>query len=372
MLIWPIQFQRRWQAKMVGQFAFKVSLVDMIRKLRYRYANPIDYLDSIVERFYAPAAEVDIDVADDVINISSSAQIPDEFFQALAQGKYLITASVIPPASEFGSISIYSGENTANISQDRKIKVGKSERLMGTSVVISRTDADVDKEIQRLQSFYTGSDLVVTLQGEKLAVDAFHFRIDGFRGAIAYEPLSLGGIHYFYHGRRVSSEPLVSAVDIYLFEHPFLPTLTKTKMITGGKASHGHQRFLDLLPRALLEYLKSAEALNLRQRSETSYRLMLTSILEVYGNSPQIMQFARENLGVEPEALRDVSSILGTKVVPSPTCDDIAFDSGVLYVNPVVFSQAPYLTALRAIPHLEQSSGQALKSYRRGLERALE
>lgn len=357
---------------MASQFAFKVSLVDMIRKIRYRYANPIDYLDSIVERFYAPAAEVDMDVADDVINISSSAQIPDEFFQALAQGKYIITASVIPPTAEYGSVSIYSGENTANISQDRKIKVGKNEHLMGTSVVISRIDANVDKEIQRLKSIYTGSDLVVTLQGEKLAVDAFHFRIDGFRGAIAYEPLSLGGVHYFYHGRRVSSEPLVSAVDIYLYEHPFLPTLTKTKVITGGKSSRNHQRFLELLPDALLEYLRSAEALDLRQRSETSYRLMLTSILDTYGDNPQIMQFARENLGVEPEVLRYVGSILGTKVVPSPSCDDIAFDSGVLYVNPVVFSQAPYLTALRAIPHLEQSNRQVLETYRRGLERALQ
>ena len=297
------------------QFAFRVSLTDMIRKLRYRYDHPIDYLGTFVDALYAPGAAVDIAVDAEKIELRSPAKLDDKLIEALEQHNLLAMASLLPPVQEYSDVTIKSAEKTVAIGADRKIQVSSSQQGQenhdanhdshnhGTHVVIHRKDDDgkaQQAEVERLHDLYRGSDLAVTVQGKpgskhtRMAV--MNFDRDGFQGSLWYAPTRNGGIHYFHRGRFVNSEDAVAGVNICLYNHPFQPTVTKSRMITRGRAKEHHEKLQKMIPDILLDYLTSPQIETLRKESERSYQTLLRSIAQQYIGNEAILDHVEQNI----------------------------------------------------------------------------
>ncbi|MBI1970727.1 hypothetical protein HYS47_03200 [Candidatus Woesearchaeota archaeon] len=306
------------------QFAFRVSLTDMIRKLRYRYDNPIDYLGTFVDALYVPGVAVDIAVDAEKIELKSPAKLDGKLIEALEQHNLLAMASLLPPVQEYEEVTIKSGEKRVVIGADRKVHVhssadsktatGEQEggqdpdtkadaNVNGTHVVIRRKDGDgkaQQAELERVCDLYKGSDLAVTVQGKSETKDArtaaMGFDRDGFRGSVWYAPTKNGGIHYFHRGRFVNSEDAVAGVNICLYNHPFQPTVTKSRMITRGRAKEHHEKLQQIIPGILLDYLTSPQIETLRKESERSYQTLLRSIARRYMGHDVILEHVEQNL----------------------------------------------------------------------------
>ena len=279
---------------MSKKFAFKLSIVDLIRKLRHRYDHPLDYLDNFISRLYKEGEEVNISLTNSEIRVESPASIDDLFLDELEQNSILTAAAVIPPVSEYTSVELRSGEKVIEIREDRKVKAKNVEKpLSGTQIVIKRERSD-QSENDRIVELYDHSDLNVKVNGKKLESSEnhqFNFSKDGFKGTITYNPFHEGGLHFFQNGRYVSTEPLVPGLELHLYEHGFQPTITKSRMITRGRGKKEHQRLEENIQEILLSYLQSEAVDSLRQKSERSYQTILRAILPEFHEDKKLREY---------------------------------------------------------------------------------
>jgi hypothetical protein len=284
---------------MSKKFAFKLSAVDLIRKLRHRYDHPLDYLDNFVSRLYKEGEEVDISLTDSEIRVESPASIDELLLDELEQNSILTVAAVIPPVSEYTSVELRSGDKVIKIGEDRKVEVEKAQNPQpGTQIVINRERKD-RSEKNRILELYDHSDLKVKVNGKKLKSSENHqfsFNRDGFKGTLTYNPLCEGGLHFFQNGRYVSTEPLVPGLELHLYEHGFQPTITKSRMITRGRGKKEHQRLEENIPEILLSYLQSKAVDSLRQKSERSYQTILRAILPEFHQDEKLRAYIKENI----------------------------------------------------------------------------
>ncbi|MBT4805558.1 transglutaminase domain-containing protein [Candidatus Woesearchaeota archaeon] len=286
---------------MSKKFAFKLSAVDLIRKLRHRYDHPLDYLDNFVSRLYQEGEEIDLSLTDTEIKVESPASIDELFLEELEQNSILTVAAVIPPVSEYTSVELRSGEKVIEIGEDRKVKVEKAENhFSGTQIIINR-ERNGQSEKDRILELYDHSDLKVKVDGEKLKSSENHnfsFNRDGFKGTLTYNPFHEGGLHFFQNGRYVSTESLVPGLELHLYEHGFQPTITKSRMITRGRGKKEHQKLEENIPEILLSYLQSEAVVSLRQKSERSYQTILRAILPEFHQDEKLRAYVKENISL--------------------------------------------------------------------------
>lgn len=297
--------------RMAKKFAFGLSVVDMLRKTRYRYEQPIDYLAALTEQVYRPGASVQIEVLPEKLTVSSGSTIDDKFFEDVERGDVGTLASIMPPSSDFEHVEMRSGNKALDIDAERNITASKVNTFVdGTEIVIRRSSSgaarqQLQEELARLFALYTGSDMGVMINGTEAASrGGYTFRFDGseLHGMIAYNPNSQGGLHFYHKGRYVSSEPLAPAVDISLHTHPFQPTITKSRIITQGQSSADYQRLQQFLPRLFVALLKSEHIQGLRQSSEASYRTLTAILLKKYPDNEELRGFVLETLRMENNA----------------------------------------------------------------------
>src|SRR3989344_9052114 len=91
---------------MSHRFAFTVSLVDMLRKLHFRYADRFDYVDTFVSKLYHPNAEVHVATDPEAITIQADQTLPASFLDSLVAGNFLALAHTLPPAKEYETVTI--------------------------------------------------------------------------------------------------------------------------------------------------------------------------------------------------------------------------------------------------------------------------
>lgn len=348
---------------MTKQFAFDVSIPDMIRKLGSRDKNIIDYLDTIVSRMYSPGAVIEINIDGEMITLASTSSMDSSFLDDLVARNSIALASVIPPAPEYETVEILSGDVRVFIDRIRNVKITGSVKN-GSCVSINRCAESTKDELNRLTELYSGSDLEVFINGQAVSQGspyAFAFNVQGFRGTVAFDSFSQGGLHFFYRGRRISSQPLVGAVDFNLHAHGLLPTITKSKIITTGTASEEYKRLQEALPVIFLDYLESEQVKNLRSASEASYQTLLYIDAIAFHKT---------------EALE---GILGVKVIAAPGEKFPSYDrrAKLLRVPNSILSimnhRQPVETAvevLRQLPAASTSADETLRMYERVVDYA--
>ena len=339
---------------MTTRFAFNVSLVDMIRKIRYRYEHEVDYLDSIIERGYEKGAEVDIKIGIEEIVIESTSNYCENSIDEIEEKKIMAIAAILPPLKEYKEIKIRCGKKRISIDENRKIEVeDKDDETAGFRCEIKLADEFLDdKKVEsykvRLQKLYEGSDMNVTInekivsQNEK---DGFDFERDGFSGTINYNPNSNGGLHYYVKGRWVDCEKIIEGVNINLHEHGFLPTVTKSRIMTKGNSSDRYKSLEKILPSLILEYLKSPVAQKIKEESIGNYQTLLRTVIKSFGSDDQIYEYVKDEVVLEkgetnPFYLRyesvftEVSDMLKLKKVCGTKSDDLEYDSKkkILYI----------------------------------------
>ncbi len=279
------------------RFAFRVSIRDWIRKLSHAYEVPIDFVDNLVGAMYRPGAKINIKLDDTRIYIKSDATIDDIVFEHIAQGSLTTLVSFIPPSKDFGRMEIVSGSNYLEVDPQRNFAVKDVLPEQGTCVVIERTNARYGDE-KRLRNLYKNSDIDVTLNGE--AVDRFDdffpLETPSQTGAVVYNPMSTGGITYFVKGRMVSKVPFIRGIDVMLYRHDAPITITKSKVITGGKGKASFDALQAAIPEMMADFLKSEYVDKLRRKSEGSYQSVLRSIYSKLGENPVIAEIVRENI----------------------------------------------------------------------------
>ena len=290
---------------MSHRFAFTVSLVDMLRKLHFRYADRIDYVDTFVSKLYHPGAEVHVSTDDQAITLQADQALPAQFLDSLVAGNFLALAHALPPAKEYETVTIDSDGRRIVIDAERTIREesdrneeGRPRR--GTRIVIARKSDEHQQwgEAQRLNQLYQNSDLAVTLNGASLQdshVHQFSFEQEGFQGTLVYDRYSAGSLDYFVQGRHIGSERFVPGLHLRLYQHPFKPTVTKSKVITTGRGREEHERLQRAFPEIVLAYLKSDSMQQLRQESEQSYQTILRSVIPL----AQHHQLLSEHLSAE-------------------------------------------------------------------------
>ena len=328
----------------MAEFAFKISLVDMMRKLCYGYEKPIDYLDTYISNLYSPGRDIEINVAPDRIEISSCHPINYDFMKGISNKSILLLAKAIPPSMEYATVEIKSGDRKIFINEQRNITevrnrvnmdalsrtgenpltrpsledfhrcidlaalIEREEEMKHrdkphSSVNIRRSDenspAACKKEIERLRKNYRSSDLEISINGEPLAGMSGHrFRFDHgeFSGEVEYNPLKKGEIHYFKDGRYISSEGFARGIEAYLYRHSLPITITKSKVITKGNGAESHKRLEASLEKALANYIVSSEAGVLNDSSIASYQTLLRMVLDKYKSNENIKSRVRDNI----------------------------------------------------------------------------
>ena len=107
---------------MSQRFAFTVSLVDMLRKLHFRYADRIDYVDTFVSKLYHPGAEVHVSTDDQAITLQADQTLPAQFLDSLVAGNFLALAHALPPAKDYETVTIDSDGRRIVIDAERTIR----------------------------------------------------------------------------------------------------------------------------------------------------------------------------------------------------------------------------------------------------------
>ena len=320
---------------MSKQFAFKVSTEDLIRRVRFRYENPIDYVHNFVEWIYRPGAQIDIELDSEQISISSGELFPDEVFRNISNIEYL--AKLIPPIPQFENVTLRSGQAQLEINQDRNVNLTESNYFPGTNVTIQRINSNVKSEDERLEKLYSDSDLSVILDGDNLDAENAHpFSSGDLCGIIFYDSLSSGGLNYFSKGRFIFSEPFAPGINLNLHSHPFKTTITNSRAVLNKDE---RKYLMDALPKVVLDYLASEPAKLIRGNSETSYQALLSSAVFKFGNVPKIRDFANSNYHPGEDFLRELKNNVGLEVVPHHAIKWPVLDSP----NPRLFIPAAYM-----------------------------
>ena len=281
-------------------FAFRISLVDMVRKLRYRYEQPVDYLDNFVSRLYTPGGEIGFELSEDHILLKSNHDLDPGFIEEIKGNGLLAISAIMPPVSDYQAVEILTNDRRIGIDKKRNISIepyGMPKR--GFTLDISRKTEDTIAEVRRLKRLYSNSDLEIAINGaglEKSKSNSHQFSEEGFSGEIFYNPYSRGELHFFSAGRYISSKLFLPGIDVLLYNHPFPATITKTRTITEGRMHDEYARLESLMPRIVLAYLKSDEAKNLRIGSEASFQTMLRSVLMRYSDDEAIASQARKEI----------------------------------------------------------------------------
>jgi len=273
---------------------FKVSLVDMIKKIRYNYEQPIDYIDTFIGHLYEEGQSIDILTSNNEIRVTSPGSIDGLFLQQVSQNKVLALASIIPPVKAYNTVHLWSSGRYISIDENRSVEVLPTS-YDGTTLIISRMrDGSENKRIREL---YSHSDMNCTLNGKMLntqRADDYSFRGE-FRGIIRYDPYEKGGLHFFYKGRHIASEDFINGLDLYLHGHGLKPTITKSRVLTKrGTGKKTHARLQEKLPKIILDYLKSDQVASID--SVASYQTILRSVLRKYYDNEEVMGFIREHL----------------------------------------------------------------------------
>jgi hypothetical protein len=279
-------------------FAFKVSLQDMIRKLRYRYEQPIDYLNNFVELLHAPGSPVDITITDKRIELHSPRVLDDVVMNNIREQKLLTITSLIPPSAEYHSIDLRTGDLQVTIDAERHVATAHTN-ASGTHLVIERDGNEqvVNSDVSRLRRWHTNSDLATSINGESLQNEVgTMFEAGNIRGKIAYNPRSKGGLHFFKRGIYIASKPFASGIDVQLYNHDLETTVTRSRVITKGRGKAAFEKLEEAMPKILLGYLRSDEVTQLRATSEESYQTILRTVFERYHENPEIVAYARANI----------------------------------------------------------------------------
>lgn len=292
---------------------FKLSLVDMIKKTRYNYGHPVDYMDVFISSTYSPGRSVDITLTDKIIEVRCSGPIDAQFLENLEKKKILALASVIPPTKEYENVELSSRGKRVCIGNDRQVSIGSCDAKEGLLLDICRMrnkdEAEskegceagtmIDEEAERIRELYAGSDMRFTLNDEPLTPEKEHFQFDeaGFRGVISYNPYSLGGISYFVNGRRITSEDFLSGIDLCLHGHSLKHTLTKSRVLKRrGAGKREYEKLQQALPNLLLRYLQSGKIEGMRKESVSSYQTILRSVFRKYFENAGITGHVKKNI----------------------------------------------------------------------------
>ncbi|MBW2976719.1 hypothetical protein KY347_04705 [Candidatus Woesearchaeota archaeon] len=283
---------------MSKRFAFKLSLLDWIRKLNSNYEDPVDFLSNFVSLFYEHGATVDIHICDDAIELEGSGTIEDKLFENVKHGNFRELTTVIPPVKDYEELTLKSGNWVLKIDGERNMGVEKTHNPdNGTRLLIKRNNPPKG-EIDRLCHLYRGSDLEVKVNGKPLTVydNAFEFQKDAFCGRVVYKSTTEGRIHFFERGRYISNIPFLPGVDMALHDHNIPTTLTKSRVITSGKGKEQYDRFQQALPLIMTEFLKSDYVSSLREKSERSYQTLLRTVFNRFKDNREICDIVRENI----------------------------------------------------------------------------
>jgi hypothetical protein len=368
-------------------FGFSVSWADMIRKLRYRYEHPADYLDAIVSRLYSPGVVVDFGVYEERVKFESTGSIDAALFEDIRRGDIMAVASVLPPVDEYATIKLASGHQGLFIDESRdRTLFSLHVPVQGTVCMVERKspvktyDAS---EIPRLNFLYGGSDLSVQISGSPIAQisGGIHsFEKDGVSGTVAYDPRSSGGLHFYDHGRFISSVPLVPALDIRLHQHGFSSTVTKTRTILTGRASGEYERLKEVLPEIVLEYLCSPEVEGLQKSSNSSFHSLLRVVSEAYPGDSGIGSYVKSHTLHSPKTpffnlpgtrkLNKVGDILGLEGRVA-VGDGFEYQSDRLIIPRAAFlHNDPHVLAAAAVQVVSQDTATMLELYNRIVEHA--
>lgn len=317
---------------------FKLSLVDMIKKIRYNYEYPVDYIDVFISSAYHPGRNVDITLADDLIEARCSGSVDMQFLEKLEKKEILALASVIPPTKAYEKVEMRSRGKCVCIGSDRQVSTGSCDAEEGLSLVIwkmknedegkdEESNSEISEEQKRIKDLYTGSDMHFTLNDEPLPPKRAHdfpFEEAGFRGIISYNPYSRGEINYFANGRRITSEDFLSGIDIYLHRHSLKHTITKSRVLTRrGAGKREYERLQQALPKLLLSYLNSGTIDEIRKESISSYQTILRSVFRKYFGNADITDYVKKNIRfadmtgkINPEYTRDTAARKSCRLLP--------------------------------------------------------
>lgn len=342
---------------MAKTFAFRISLADMIRKLTCQYENPLDYVHNLVSELYERGRAFDISLTPEAIEIRTPAALGREFFDSAESAGVVSLSHLLPPTKAYETVEVASSHNRSlTIDASRNITVlhraenpvdaqtqemissegsslqgtvsqgttSQGTSLEGTIIRISRQQQDkkaIKEEESRLKLLYGGSDLDVSINGTSLRKNnpvSTDFQAQGFSGVIRYNPNSRGGIHYYSRGRYISSEPFANGIDISLYEHPFNTTITKSRVITRGRARQEYESLTRQLPGIVAGLLESGAVKELRRKSELSYQALLRSALIRYQDDAGILDIVRRNI---------IFSAWNYKYAPSMTLENVCNNS---------------------------------------------
>ncbi len=283
-----------------SNFAFRISLVDMIRKLRYRYEEPIDYLDNFIGEMYNSGEPIEIDVREEGISVTCLSEIDKRFIERIYSNELLTIASVMPPVADYNTVCLISGKDEIMVDEARKIRHReRDEGIEGLWLGIDRHLDNLEPEVERLKKMYGNSDISVSVNNEVLncaAEDWFGFSEGDFSGKINYNPYSKGYIHFFKKGRFISSKENIDGLDVFLYNHPFETTITKSRTITEGKGKERFKELLEILPGLVVEYMESDEGKKIWSGSDMAYQTLIRSLLLQYPESEDALEYARENI----------------------------------------------------------------------------
>ena len=352
---------------MTKSFAFGLSLVDLIRKLSYRYEHPIDYLAAISERLYSPAARLDIGIDASSIHLSSERELGPEFFDEISKGRLNAIASAIPPISDYATVEITSGRWGLQIDQSRSIRITPLEDIIsGTRVVIQRAGNEADKENDRIIHLYSDSDLEVSLNGQEISPQGkFRFQNGVYAGTIEYDPRSEGGLHIFYKGRRISTIPLTRAINVNLLSHPFEATITRSRVKMGREGER--ELFDKVIPAAFIQYLNSEMVQEMKGKSLSSYQIITRAIYDAVANEA-LRSMVVGDLDMRGDLrLRELKSLLGVRRTEATGHEGFAYDSqtGVLKVpNSQLICRPVFELALQAANHMGSDPKAQLRAYK--------
>ena len=117
--------------KMTKIPAFKLSIENMIRKLRYNYEEPIDFLCNIMDQMYDAKGNLEIRVGDDshglnqtnYLHIHSNTSLDKNFLEEVRGEDVLALANIIPPSTDFESLEICSDNYHIKINGGNDIKL---------------------------------------------------------------------------------------------------------------------------------------------------------------------------------------------------------------------------------------------------------
>jgi len=187
------------------KFAFTLSLVDMIRKICYRYEHPFDYATGLTEHTYEHRSPLNIDIDEHFIKIDTPTQFNPELMDGIRNGNILDISGVLPPISEYELVTIESGNTSIIIDEDRNVECNTLEEVVeGTKISIMREQNPDHNEEQRATRNFGASNRAVTINDEYKGADldkVFNFDIDGIVGTIRYNPKTSGSNYYFNKGR---------------------------------------------------------------------------------------------------------------------------------------------------------------------------